>query len=42
MDGGPVSLTVSVAASSSLAPPIDACAEALHIAQMIEPRLPKA
>ncbi|HVE95979.1 MAG TPA: DUF3558 family protein [Pseudonocardiaceae bacterium] len=41
MDGGPVSLTVSVAASSSLGPPIDACAEALRVAQMIEPRLPK-
>jgi hypothetical protein len=42
MDGGPVSLTVSVAASSNLGPPIDACAEALRIAQLIEPRLPKA
>jgi Protein of unknown function (DUF3558) len=42
MDGGPVSLVVSVAASSSLGPPIDPCAEALRIAQMIEPRLPKA
>ena len=42
MDGGPVSLTVSVAASSTLGAPIDACAEALRIAQMIEPRLPKA
>lgn len=42
IDGGPVSLTVSVAASSSLGPPIDACAEALGIAQLIEPRLPKA
>lgn len=42
MDGGSVSLAVSVAASSSLGPPIDACAEALRIAQMIEPRLPKA
>ncbi len=42
MDGGPVSLTVSVAASSRLGPPIDACAEALRIAEMIEPRLPKA
>jgi hypothetical protein len=41
MDGGPVSLTVSVAASSSLGPSIDPCAEALRIAQMIEPRLPK-
>jgi hypothetical protein len=42
MDGGPVSLTVSVAASSNLEPSIDACAEALRIAQMIEPRLPQA
>jgi hypothetical protein len=42
MDGGPVSLTVSVAASSSVGPPIDACAEALRIAQRIEPRLPRA
>jgi Protein of unknown function (DUF3558) len=42
MDGGPVSLAVSVAASSSLGPPVDSCAEALRIAQMIEPRLPKA
>ncbi|MGH3845856.1 MAG: DUF3558 family protein [Pseudonocardiaceae bacterium] len=42
MDGGPVSLSVSVAAASSLGPPIDPCAEALRIAQMIEPRLPKA
>ncbi|MDQ4033535.1 MAG: DUF3558 domain-containing protein [Actinomycetota bacterium] len=41
MDGGPISLTVSVAASSSLGPPIDACVEALRIAQMIEPRLPR-
>ncbi|MGQ0718089.1 MAG: DUF3558 family protein [Pseudonocardiales bacterium] len=42
MDSGPVSLTVSVAASSSLGPPIDPCVEALRIAQIIEPRLPKA
>ncbi|MGH3801220.1 MAG: DUF3558 family protein [Pseudonocardiaceae bacterium] len=42
MDGGSVSLVVSVAASSSLSPPIDPCAEAFRIAQMIEPRLPKA
>ncbi|MGH3834842.1 MAG: DUF3558 domain-containing protein [Pseudonocardiaceae bacterium] len=41
MDGGSVSLAVSVAASSSLGPPIDPCAEAFRIAQMIEPRLPK-
>jgi hypothetical protein len=43
VDGGPVSLTVSVAPASSLNPPsVDSCAEALRIAQMIEPRLPKA
>lgn len=42
IDGGPVSLTVAVAPSSTLAAPIDACAEALRIAQLIEPRLPKA
>ena len=43
MDGGPVSLTVAVAPAFSLDPPkIDSCAEALRIAQMIEPRLPKA
>lgn len=43
MDGGPVSLTVSVALAFDLNPPkIDPCAEALRIAQMIEPRLPKA
>ncbi len=42
MDGGPVSLTVSVAAASNLGPPIDPCADALRIAQMIEPRLPEA
>lgn len=42
IDGGSVSLRVAVAASSSLGPPIDACAEALRIAQLIEPRLPKA
>lgn len=42
MDGGPVSLLVSVAAASSLGPPIDPCAEALRIAELIEPRLPKA
>ncbi len=42
MDGGSVSLAVSVAASSSLGPPINPCPEALRIAQMIEPRLPKA
>ncbi|MGH3936887.1 MAG: DUF3558 family protein [Pseudonocardiaceae bacterium] len=43
MDGGPVSLTVAVAPAFSLdAPKIDSCAEALRIAQMIEPRLPEA
>ena len=41
MDGGPVSLVVGVVASSSLGR-IDSCAEALRIAKMIEPRLPKA
>jgi hypothetical protein len=43
MDGGPVSVTVSVSPAFSLSgPKIDSCAEALRIAQMIEPRLPKA
>ncbi|MGQ0776906.1 MAG: DUF3558 family protein [Pseudonocardiales bacterium] len=42
IDGGSVSLTVAVAPSSTLAPPIDACAEAMRIARLIEPRLPKA
>jgi len=43
MDGGSVSLTVAVALAFSLDPPkIDSCAEALRIAQMIEPRLPRA
>lgn len=43
MDGGPVSLTVAVAPSFSRNPQtIDSCAEALRIAKMIEPRLPKA
>lgn len=42
MDGGAVSLAVGVAASFSLHPqPIDPCAEALRIAEMIEPRLPR-
>ncbi|MGQ0778571.1 MAG: DUF3558 family protein [Pseudonocardiales bacterium] len=41
IDGGSVSLRVAVAASSSLGPPIDVCAEALRIAQLIEPRLPR-
>ncbi len=43
MDGGPVSLSVAVApAGLYTGPKIDSCAEALLIAQMIEPRLPKA
>jgi Protein of unknown function (DUF3558) len=43
IDGGSVSLSVSVAVPSNVnPPPIDPCAEALRIAQMIEPRLPKA
>ena len=42
MDGGPVSLSVAVGTASSLGPPVDTCAEALRIAEMIEPRLPKA
>jgi hypothetical protein len=43
IDGGSVSLVVSVApASSDTGPKIDSCAEALRIAQLIEPRLPKA
>ncbi len=41
-DGGSVSLWVAVAPASSLnGSPVDSCAEALRIAQMIEPRLPK-
>ena len=43
IDGGPVGLVVSVAQSGLYTgPPINSCAEALRIAQMIEPRLPKA
>ncbi len=43
MDGGPVSLVVSVApATMGNARPVDSCAEALRIAEIIEPRLPKA
>ncbi|MGH3753393.1 MAG: DUF3558 family protein [Pseudonocardiaceae bacterium] len=43
IDGGPVALVVAVAPAFSLDPPkIDSCAEALRIAQMIEPRLPRA
>jgi len=42
MDGGPVSLVVSVtSAVRPNGPQIDSCAEALRIAQLIEPRLPK-
>ncbi|HEU0087142.1 MAG TPA: DUF3558 domain-containing protein [Pseudonocardiaceae bacterium] len=42
IDGGSVSLAVSVALAFSLSPPkIDPCAEALRIAEMIEPRLPQ-
>lgn len=39
-DGGPVSLAVGVGTSSSQGPPVDPCADALRIAEMIEPRLP--
>jgi hypothetical protein len=42
IDGGSVSLSVSVAVPSTVSQPVDPCAEALRIAQMIEPRLPKA
>jgi hypothetical protein len=43
IDGGPVGLVVSVAQSGLYTgPPINSCAEAMRIAQMIEPRLPKA
>ena len=41
LDGEPVSLRVAVA-ESGLGPPIDACAEVLRVAEMVEPRLPKA
>lgn len=42
VDGGSVSLRVAVAPAFSLEPrPVDSCAEALRIAEMIEPRLPK-
>ncbi|MFN2494320.1 MAG: DUF3558 domain-containing protein [Pseudonocardiaceae bacterium] len=41
IDGGSVSLRVAVAPAFSLEPrPLDSCAEALRIAEMIEPRLP--
>jgi hypothetical protein len=43
LDGGSVSLVVSVTpAFSRNGRPVDSCAEALRIARMIEPRLPKA
>jgi hypothetical protein len=43
IDGGSASLSVSVAVPRTVAPPpVDPCAEALRIAEMIEPRLPKA
>lgn len=43
MDGGPVSLAVAVALVFGVAPAeLDPCAEALRIAEMIEPRLPEA
>ena len=42
MDGGSAALSVSVAVPRNAAPaPVDPCAEALRIAQMVEPRLPK-
>ncbi|MGQ0776636.1 MAG: DUF3558 family protein [Pseudonocardiales bacterium] len=42
MDGGSVSLRIAVAPAFSLEPrPVDSCAEALRIAEMIEPRLPR-
>ncbi|HYZ35531.1 MAG TPA: DUF3558 family protein [Pseudonocardiaceae bacterium] len=43
MDGGPVSLSVSVAPAGLYSgSQIDSCAEAMRIAQVIEPRLPRA
>jgi hypothetical protein len=43
IDGGSVSLSVSVAVPANAGPPpVDPCTEALRIAQTIEPRLPKA
>jgi Protein of unknown function (DUF3558) len=42
IDGGSVSLWIAVAPAFSLdGPKINSCTEALRIAQMIEPRLPK-
>ncbi len=42
IDGGSLSFSVSVAVPPLNSPPLDPCAEALRIAQMMEPRLPKA
>ncbi len=42
IDGGSVSLSASVVVPATVSQPVDPCAEALRIAQMIEPRLPKA
>jgi hypothetical protein len=43
IDGGPVGLVVSVSkAGLYTGPPLDWCAQAMRVAQMIEPRLPKA
>ena len=43
IDGGSVALSVSVAVPANVTPPpVDPCGQALRIAQMIEPRLPKA
>jgi hypothetical protein len=43
IDGGSVSLSVSVAVPANASPPpADPCAEALRIAQTVEPRLPRA
>jgi hypothetical protein len=41
MDGGSAALAVSVAVLRTASAPVDPCTEALRIAQMIEPRLPK-
>jgi hypothetical protein len=42
IDGGSASLSVSVAVPNNVTPPpVNPCTEALRIAQMIEPRLPK-
>ncbi|MGH3941062.1 MAG: hypothetical protein ACRDTG_20965, partial [Pseudonocardiaceae bacterium] len=38
--GSKVTLSVDVLASSQLGPSIDPCAEALRIAELIEPKLP--